>query len=178
VFHIILISLHSCTHTNQCIFVFFLLFDLAFAMCFQADGVQQKSEGSPSPPAVSSSLQAGNGAKENGLKENSPTPVPSLGEGPRDSQGLDKRIPGTSKCKIDRFSPYMIPYGQTWKYILNCGYKNCLPFNSWVWIWIDLATPHRNLNWNFIWNDRTKNLLNYISRTSQEMHSYIQMKTS
>ncbi|XP_039532420.1 microtubule-associated protein 4 isoform X2 [Pimephales promelas] len=61
-----------------------------------ADGVQQKSEGSPSPPAVSSSLQAGNGAKENGLKENSPTPVPSLGEGPRDSQGLDKRIPGTN----------------------------------------------------------------------------------
>ncbi|XP_039532427.1 microtubule-associated protein 4 isoform X8 [Pimephales promelas] len=62
----------------------------------KADGVQQKSEGSPSPPAVSSSLQAGNGAKENGLKENSPTPVPSLGEGPRDSQGLDKRIPGTN----------------------------------------------------------------------------------
>ncbi|XP_056091390.1 microtubule-associated protein 4 isoform X7 [Rhinichthys klamathensis goyatoka] len=62
----------------------------------KADGVQQKSEGSPSPPAASSSLQASNGAKENGLKENSPTPVPSLGEGPRDSQGLDKRIPGTN----------------------------------------------------------------------------------
>ncbi|XP_077083317.1 uncharacterized protein map4l isoform X8 [Siphateles boraxobius] len=61
-----------------------------------AEGVQQKSEGSPSPPAVSPPLQAGNGAKENGLKENSSTPVPSLGEGPRDSQGLDKRIPGTN----------------------------------------------------------------------------------
>ncbi|XP_051774410.1 microtubule-associated protein tau isoform X8 [Ctenopharyngodon idella] len=60
------------------------------------EGVQQKSEGSPSPPAVSPPLQAGNGAKENGLKESSPTPVPSLGEGPRDSQGLDKRIPGTN----------------------------------------------------------------------------------
>ncbi|XP_077083306.1 uncharacterized protein map4l isoform X6 [Siphateles boraxobius] len=62
----------------------------------KAEGVQQKSEGSPSPPAVSPPLQAGNGAKENGLKENSSTPVPSLGEGPRDSQGLDKRIPGTN----------------------------------------------------------------------------------
>ncbi|CAM4593058.1 unnamed protein product [Leuciscus chuanchicus] len=62
----------------------------------KADGVQQKSEGSPSPPVVSPPLQAGNGAKENGLKENTPTPVPSLGEGPRDSQGLDKRIPGTN----------------------------------------------------------------------------------
>lgn len=103
-------SLHSCTQTDKCIFVSFLFFDLAFAMCFQADGVQQKSEGSPSPPVVSPPLQAGNGAKENGLKENSPTPIPSLGEGPRDSQGLDKRIPGTSKCKIGRFSPYMIPY--------------------------------------------------------------------
>ncbi|XP_048019265.1 microtubule-associated protein 4 isoform X2 [Megalobrama amblycephala] len=60
------------------------------------EGVQQKSEGSPSPPAVSPPLQAGNGAKENGLKESSPTPIPSLGEGPRDSQGLDKRIPGTN----------------------------------------------------------------------------------
>ncbi|XP_016341616.1 microtubule-associated protein 4 isoform X3 [Sinocyclocheilus anshuiensis] len=62
----------------------------------KAEGVQQKSEGSPSPPAVSPPVQAGNGAKENGLKENSPAPVPSLGEGPRDSQGMDKRIPGTN----------------------------------------------------------------------------------
>lgn len=62
----------------------------------KAEGVQQKSEGSPSPPAVSPPVQAGNGAKENGLKEISPAPVPSLGEGPRDSQGLDKRIPGTN----------------------------------------------------------------------------------
>ncbi|RXN38994.1 microtubule-associated 4-like isoform X2 [Labeo rohita] len=62
----------------------------------KAEGVQQKSEGSPSPPAVSPPVQAGNGAKENGLKEISPAPVPSLGEGLRDSQGLDKRIPGTS----------------------------------------------------------------------------------
>ncbi|XP_058609025.1 microtubule-associated protein 4 isoform X4 [Onychostoma macrolepis] len=61
-----------------------------------AEGVQQKSEGSPSPPVVSPPVQAGNGAKENGLKEHSPAPVPSLGEGPRDSQGLDKRIPGTN----------------------------------------------------------------------------------
>ncbi|XP_067309902.1 microtubule-associated protein 4 isoform X3 [Pseudorasbora parva] len=61
-----------------------------------ADEVQQKSEGSPSPPAVSQPLQAGNGAKENGMKESSPANVPSLGEGPRDSQGLDKRIPGTN----------------------------------------------------------------------------------
>ncbi|XP_058609017.1 microtubule-associated protein 4 isoform X3 [Onychostoma macrolepis] len=62
----------------------------------KAEGVQQKSEGSPSPPVVSPPVQAGNGAKENGLKEHSPAPVPSLGEGPRDSQGLDKRIPGTN----------------------------------------------------------------------------------
>lgn len=62
----------------------------------KAEGVQQKSEGSPSPPAVSPPVQAGNGAKENGVKEHSPAPVPSLGEGPRDSQGLDKRIPGTN----------------------------------------------------------------------------------
>uniref|UniRef100_A0A8C2AUM7 Microtubule-associated protein n=1 Tax=Cyprinus carpio TaxID=7962 RepID=A0A8C2AUM7_CYPCA len=62
----------------------------------KAEGVQQKSEGSPSPPAVSPPVQAGNGAKENGLKENSSAPVPSLGEGPRDSQGLDKRIPGAN----------------------------------------------------------------------------------
>ncbi|XP_026140691.1 microtubule-associated protein 4-like isoform X3 [Carassius auratus] len=57
----------------------------------KAEGVQQKSEGSPSPP-----MQAGNGAKENGLKENSHAPISSLGEGPRDSQGLDKRITGTN----------------------------------------------------------------------------------
>ncbi|XP_050984875.1 microtubule-associated protein 4 isoform X4 [Labeo rohita] len=62
----------------------------------KAEGVQQKSEGSPSPPAVSPPVQAGNGAKENGLKEISPAPVPSLGEGLRDSQGLDKSIPGTN----------------------------------------------------------------------------------
>ncbi|XP_016380509.1 microtubule-associated protein 4 isoform X2 [Sinocyclocheilus rhinocerous] len=62
----------------------------------KAEGVQQKSEGSPSPPAVSPPMQAGNGAKENGLKENSPAPISSLGEGPRDSQGLDKRITGTN----------------------------------------------------------------------------------
>ncbi|XP_043117394.1 microtubule-associated protein 4 isoform X2 [Puntigrus tetrazona] len=62
----------------------------------KAEGVQQKSEGSPSPPAISPPVQAGNGAKANGLKENSPAPAPSLGEGPRDSQGLDKRIPGTN----------------------------------------------------------------------------------
>lgn len=79
-----------------------------FAMCFQAEGVQQKSEGSPSPPAVSPPVQAGNGAKENGIKENSSAPVPSLGEGPRDSQGLDKRIPGASKCKLGIFSPYVL----------------------------------------------------------------------
>ncbi len=80
---------------------------IAFALCFQAEGVQQKSEGSPSPPAVSPPVQAGNGAKENGLKGNSPAPVPSLGEGPRDSQGLDKRIPGTSACKLGILSPYI-----------------------------------------------------------------------
>ncbi|XP_052471727.1 microtubule-associated protein 4-like isoform X2 [Carassius gibelio] len=57
----------------------------------KAEGLQQKSEGSPSPP-----MQAGNGAKENGLKENSHAPISSLGEGPRDSQGLDKRITGTN----------------------------------------------------------------------------------
>ncbi|XP_073704407.1 uncharacterized protein map4l isoform X5 [Garra rufa] len=61
-----------------------------------AEGVQQKPEGSPSPSAVSPPVQAGNGAKENGLKENSSAPVPSLGEGLRDSQGLDKRISGTN----------------------------------------------------------------------------------
>ncbi|XP_051552748.1 microtubule-associated protein 4 isoform X3 [Myxocyprinus asiaticus] len=61
-----------------------------------AEGVQQKSEGSPSPPAVSPPSQAGNEAKENGLKESSPAPVPSLGERPRDSQGLEKCIPGTN----------------------------------------------------------------------------------
>ncbi|XP_042629078.1 microtubule-associated protein 4-like isoform X1 [Cyprinus carpio] len=62
----------------------------------KAEGVQQKSEGSPSPTAVSPPMQAGNGAKENGLKENSPAPISSLGEGPRNSQGLDKRITGTN----------------------------------------------------------------------------------
>ncbi|XP_016133828.1 microtubule-associated protein 4 isoform X2 [Sinocyclocheilus grahami] len=62
----------------------------------KAEGVQQKSEGNPSPPAVSPPMQAGNGAKENGLKENSPAPISSLGEGPRDSQGLDKHITGTN----------------------------------------------------------------------------------
>nr|XP_055059839.1 mucin-2 [Misgurnus anguillicaudatus] len=62
----------------------------------KAEGVQQKSEGSPSSPAISPPSQMGSGAKENGLKEISPTPVLSLGEGPRDSQGLDKRIPGTN----------------------------------------------------------------------------------
>ncbi|XP_073704403.1 uncharacterized protein map4l isoform X2 [Garra rufa] len=62
----------------------------------KAEGVQQKPEGSPSPSAVSPPVQAGNGAKENGLKENSSAPVPSLGEGLRDSQGLDKRISGTN----------------------------------------------------------------------------------
>ncbi|XP_051985378.1 microtubule-associated protein 4 isoform X5 [Xyrauchen texanus] len=60
------------------------------------EGVQQKSEGSPSAHAVSSPSQAGNGAKENGLKESSPAPVPSLGERPRDSQGLEKCIPKTN----------------------------------------------------------------------------------
>ncbi|XP_056600154.1 microtubule-associated protein 4 isoform X4 [Triplophysa dalaica] len=62
----------------------------------KAEGVQQKSEGSPSPPAVSPSSKVGSGAKENGLKESSPAPAPSLGDGPRDSQVLDKRIPGTN----------------------------------------------------------------------------------
>ncbi|XP_056331490.1 microtubule-associated protein tau isoform X3 [Danio aesculapii] len=62
----------------------------------KAEENQQKSEGSPSPPANSLPVQVGNGAKENGLKESTPTPVPSFGEGPRDSQGLDKRIPGTN----------------------------------------------------------------------------------
>ncbi|XP_059419714.1 microtubule-associated protein 4 isoform X2 [Carassius carassius] len=62
----------------------------------KAEGVQQKSKGSPSPPAVSPHMQAGNGAKENGLKENSHAPISSLGEGPRDYQGLDKHITGTN----------------------------------------------------------------------------------
>nr|XP_005171300.1 microtubule-associated protein 4 isoform X2 [Danio rerio] len=62
----------------------------------KAEENQQKSEGSPSPPANSLPVPAGNGAKENGLKGSTPTPVPSFGEGPRDSQGLDKRIPGTN----------------------------------------------------------------------------------
>ncbi|XP_057188979.1 microtubule-associated protein 4 isoform X1 [Triplophysa rosa] len=64
----------------------------------KAEGVQQKSEGSPSPPAVSPPSQVGSGAKENGLKESSPAPAPapSLGDGPRDSQVLDKHIPGTN----------------------------------------------------------------------------------
>lgn len=101
-------SLQILKHTLMNAFCLLCIFWLlAFAMCFQADGAQQKSEGSSSPAAVSPPLQADNGAKENGLKENSPTPLPSLGEGPRDSQGLDKRIPGTSKCKLGRFSPYM-----------------------------------------------------------------------
>ncbi|TRY53865.1 hypothetical protein DNTS_002808, partial [Danionella cerebrum] len=62
------------------------------------EGVQQKSEGSPSPPATSPPVQVSNGAKENGLKESSSTAVPNLMEGPRDTQGLDKRIPGTMFC--------------------------------------------------------------------------------
>ncbi|XP_065132340.1 uncharacterized protein map4l isoform X1 [Paramisgurnus dabryanus] len=62
----------------------------------KVEGVQQKSEGSPSSPAISPQSQMGSGAKENGLNEVTPTPVPSMGEGPRDSQGLDKRIPGTN----------------------------------------------------------------------------------
>ncbi|KTG31934.1 hypothetical protein cypCar_00021126 [Cyprinus carpio] len=70
-------------------------------MILEAEGVQQKSEGSPSPTAVSPPMQAGNGAKENGLKENSPAPISSLGEGPRNSQGLDKRITGTRAMPVN-----------------------------------------------------------------------------
>ncbi|XP_051557020.1 microtubule-associated protein 4-like isoform X2 [Myxocyprinus asiaticus] len=62
----------------------------------KAEGVQPKSEGSPSPPTVSLPSQAGNGEKEKGLKESSPALAPSLGEGSQDIQGLDKHIPGTN----------------------------------------------------------------------------------
>ncbi|XP_051989706.1 microtubule-associated protein 4-like isoform X2 [Xyrauchen texanus] len=62
----------------------------------KAEGIQLKSEGSLSPPAVSLPSQAGNGENEKGLKESSPALVPSLGEGPRDIHGLDKHIPGTN----------------------------------------------------------------------------------
>ncbi|XP_030628950.1 microtubule-associated protein 4 [Chanos chanos] len=61
----------------------------------KAEGGQEKSQTSPSPPGVPPT-QATNGTKENGLKEGAPAPMPSVGEGLWDPQGLDKLIPGTN----------------------------------------------------------------------------------
>ncbi len=40
----------------------------------------------------------------------------------------------------------------------NPPFNNRLLFNSWAWIWIESVTSHRPLNWN----DRKRNVLNYI----------------
>lgn len=66
----------------------------------QTEGAKDKAGESPSPPGTNQTAVPANGAKENGVKDSTPKPmpVPSVGEGLRDPpQAMDKQITGTSK---------------------------------------------------------------------------------
>lgn len=66
----------------------------------QADGAKEKAGESPSPPGTNQTAAPAGVAKENGVKDSTPKPmpVPSVGEGLRDPpQAMDKQITGTSE---------------------------------------------------------------------------------
>ncbi|KAL2097609.1 hypothetical protein ACEWY4_006816 [Coilia grayii] len=65
----------------------------------KAEGAKEKSGDSPPVPGASPSTTPASMAKENGVKDSTPMPmpVPSVGEGLRDPpQGMDKHITGTN----------------------------------------------------------------------------------